>query len=133
MCATVLLFMPFRNWYCTKLRVTVLTAANGGKLADSKVISSAKSPLTQLSLLFRRNNCTSSALLSFYDLKDKETAARMLVMANIWIHTSSAIFYPFFKKHRYIILRLSAFKTCVLAKVNGQKSPTYYIFSSKKH
>ena len=98
MCATVLLFMPFRNWYCTKQRVTDLTAANDGKLADSKVISSAKSPLTQLSLLFRRNNCTSSALLSFYNLKNKETAARILVMAKIWVRASSAIFYLFFQK-----------------------------------
>ena len=95
MCATVLLFMPFRNWYCTKQRVTVLTAANGGKLADSKVISSAKSPLTQLSLLFRRNNCTLSTLSPFYNLKNKETSARILVMAKIWVRASSAIFCPF--------------------------------------
>ena len=131
MCATVLLFMPFRNWYCTKQRVTVLTAANGGKLADSKVISSAKSPLTQLSLLFRRNNCTLSALLSFYNLKNKETSARILVMAKIWVRASSAIFYPFFQKASIYNFAPLCFQD--MAKVNGQKSPTYYIFSSKKH
>ena len=125
--------MPFRNWYCTKQIVTVLTAANGGKLADSKVISSAKSPLTQLSLLFRRNNCTSSTLSSFYNLKNKETSAMiLLVMAKIWVRASSAIFYPIvFQKASIYNFAPLCFQD--MAKVNGQKSPTYYIFSSKKH